>query len=108
MEQALAFALALTSQRDEQHLCHWWSSTLNASFQPKGLLLGMLDKKLRIEYFPISWREDDQVSNVKMTSQALQTLHLLWQSLSEKKQFWSRDHRAVRHQAYEFDVVYKS
>ncbi|WED78429.1 sigma-54 interaction domain-containing protein [Aeromonas allosaccharophila] len=43
MEQALAFALALTSQRDEQHLCHWWSSTLNASFQPKGLLLGMLD-----------------------------------------------------------------
>ena len=43
MEQALAFALALTSQRDEQHLCHWWSSTLHASFQPKGLLLGMLD-----------------------------------------------------------------
>lgn len=43
MEQVLAFALALTSQRDEQHLCHWWSSTLNASFQPKGLLLGMLD-----------------------------------------------------------------
>ncbi|MCF3098690.1 sigma-54-dependent Fis family transcriptional regulator [Aeromonas australiensis] len=43
MDQALAFALALTSQRDEQHLCHWWSSTLNASFQPKGLLLGMLD-----------------------------------------------------------------
>lgn len=72
------------------------------------LLLGMLDKKLRIEYFPISWREDDQVSNVKMTSQALQTLNLLWESLSEKKQFWSRDHRAVRHPAYEFDVVYKS
>ncbi|WP_139459570.1 sigma-54 interaction domain-containing protein [Aeromonas veronii] len=43
MEQALAFALALTSQRDEQNLCHWWSSTLHASFQPKGLLLGMLD-----------------------------------------------------------------
>jgi sigma-54-specific transcriptional regulator len=43
MEQALAFALALTQQRDEQHLCHWWTSTLNASFQPKGILLGMLD-----------------------------------------------------------------
>ncbi|PJG59927.1 sigma-54 interaction domain-containing protein [Aeromonas cavernicola] len=43
MEQALAFALALTSQRDEPHLCHWWLSTLNASFQPKGILLGMLD-----------------------------------------------------------------
>lgn len=43
MEQALAFALALTEQRDEQHLCHWWTSTLEASFQPKGILLGMLD-----------------------------------------------------------------
>ncbi len=43
MEQALAFALALTAQRDEPHLCHWWSSTVHASFQPKGLLLGMLD-----------------------------------------------------------------
>ncbi|MGL4925211.1 MAG: sigma 54-interacting transcriptional regulator [Aeromonas veronii] len=43
MEQALAFALALTSQQDEPHLCHWWSSTLNASFHPNGLLLGMLD-----------------------------------------------------------------
>ncbi|WP_323923620.1 sigma-54-dependent transcriptional regulator VasH [Aeromonas caviae] len=43
MEQALAFALALTAQRDEPHLCHWWSSTVYASFQPKGLLLGMLD-----------------------------------------------------------------
>lgn len=71
------------------------------------LLLGMLDKKLSIEYFPISWREDDQVSNVKMTSQALQTLQLLWQSLIEKRQFWLNDHRAIRHQAYEFDVVYK-
>lgn len=43
MEQALAFAIALTEQRDEQHLCHWWVSTLHASFQPKGILLGMLD-----------------------------------------------------------------
>ncbi len=72
------------------------------------LLLGMLDKKLSIEYFPISWREVDQVSNVKMTSQALQTLHLLWQSLTEKDRFWGNDHRTICHQAYEFDVVYKS
>lgn len=35
MEQALAFAIALTEQRDEQHLCHWWVSTLHASFQQR-------------------------------------------------------------------------
>lgn len=40
---SFAFAIALTEQRDEQHLCHWWVSTLHASFQPKGILLGMLD-----------------------------------------------------------------
>ena len=72
------------------------------------LLLGMLEKKLKIEYFPISWREDDQISNVKMASQALQTLHLLWLALSEKKQFWLNDHRTIRHPAYQFDVVYQS
>jgi Transcriptional regulator containing PAS, AAA-type ATPase, and DNA-binding domains len=43
MEHALSFAIALTEQRNEQHLCHWWCSTLHASFQPKGILLGMLD-----------------------------------------------------------------
>jgi glycosyltransferase involved in cell wall biosynthesis len=72
------------------------------------LLLGMLEKKLSIEYFPISWREDDQVSNVKMASQALQTLNLLWQALSERKKFWLNDHRTIRHPAYQFDVVYQS
>ncbi|MGL5813258.1 MAG: sigma-54 interaction domain-containing protein [Aeromonas sp.] len=43
MEQALAFALELTEQRDEPHLCQWWSQVLHASFQPKGMLLGMLE-----------------------------------------------------------------
>lgn len=72
------------------------------------LLLGMLNKKLSIEYFPISWREEDQVSNVKMTSQALRTLHLLWQSKVKKNRFWMMDHRSIPHQVYEFDVVYRS
>jgi hypothetical protein len=43
-----------------------------------------------------------------MASQALQTLNLLWQALSERKQFWLNDHRTIRHPAYQFDVVYQS
>jgi hypothetical protein len=31
-----------------------------------------------IAFFPISWREDDQVSNVKMTSQAFSVLKMLF------------------------------
>ncbi len=43
MAQALSFAITLTGQRDEQHLSHWWISTLYSCLQPKGILLGMLD-----------------------------------------------------------------
>lgn len=34
--------------------------------------------KHNIAFFPISWREEDQVSNVKMTSQALNVLKMLF------------------------------
>lgn len=32
-----------------------------------------------IKFFPISWREEDQVSNVKMMSQSTKTLKMLWE-----------------------------
>ena len=31
-----------------------------------------------VKFFPISWREDDQVSNVKMVSQATRVIKMLW------------------------------
>ena len=34
--------------------------------------------KQDIKFFPISWREDDQVSNVKMMSQSMKTLKMLF------------------------------
>lgn len=71
------------------------------------LLLGMYQQNMKVEYFPISWREEDQVSNVKMTSQALRTLQLLWQSIARKKIFWNQDHRTLVHEDYKFDVIYK-
>ena len=36
-----------------------------------------------IKYFPISWREDDQVSNVKLFSQAMKTLKLAWDYIKD-------------------------
>jgi dolichol-phosphate mannosyltransferase len=72
------------------------------------LLLGMFERRMNIKYFPISWREDDQVSNVKMTSQALSTLGLLLQSIFTRRAFWSTDHRATAHGDYNFDLVHKT
>jgi dolichol-phosphate mannosyltransferase len=81
---------------------HHWSDDLRFNVY---LLLGMIEQKMRIEYFPISWREDDQVSNVKMTSQALKTLDILRDYTLQRKHFMTADHRAVPHQRYAFDVV---
>lgn len=71
------------------------------------LLLGIFQQGMKAKYFPISWREDDQVSNVKMTSQALKTLQLLWLSLLGGENFRAKDHRTIIHTEYLFDVIYK-
>lgn len=41
------------------------------------LILGMVKKSFRIRFFPISWREDDQVSNVKLVRQTMKVLGIL-------------------------------
>lgn len=70
------------------------------------LLLGLFDAGRSVLFFPISWREDDQVSNVKMTSQALKTLAILRDYCLRPAQFRQADHRATPHERYEFDVVH--
>ena len=70
------------------------------------LLLGLFDAGRRVLFFPISWREDDQVSNVKMTSQALRTLAILRDRTLRRSAFRRTDFRAVRHERYAFDVVF--
>lgn len=49
--------------------------------------------KHTILFFPISWREDDQVSNVRMVSQALETLKLLFRYFINKDNFMKAEHR---------------
>ena len=69
------------------------------------LLLGMIDRGVRFEFFPISWREDDQVSNVKIVSQSLKTLQILGEYVLKRPAFRAGEHRAVPHETYAFDVV---
>lgn len=44
-------------------------------------------------FFPISWREDDQVSNVKMFSQATKTLRMLMSFTFNKRAFLDGEYR---------------
>lgn len=69
------------------------------------LLVAMVDRGLRVLFFPISWREDDQVSNVRMASQALKTLGAAREYLMRRSTLRSGEHRKVPRVEYTFDVL---
>lgn len=69
------------------------------------MIMGETYLKQRIRFFPILWREDDQVSNVKMVNQAITVLQLLGSYVMNKKKFAEEEHRDRLVAAYEADVV---
>jgi hypothetical protein len=69
------------------------------------LLLDLYDRGRRVAFFPISWREEDQVSNVKMASQAMKTLGAAARYALARRDFRARDYRAVRRDSYAFDAI---
>ena len=71
-------------------------------------LLGLFDAGRSVLFFPISWREEDQLSNVKMTSQAWRTLAILRDYSLRRSYFRRADFRAVKHDSYAFDVLFST
>ncbi len=69
------------------------------------LLVGMVDRGLRLLFFPITWREDDQVSNVKMASQAMKTLGAAREFVMQRDFLRRGEHRTTPRPAYTFKVV---
>lgn len=57
-------------------------------------------------FIPIRWREEDQVSNVKLTRQALRVLRLLGSYARDSDGFMAADHRAIARTAYPTEIVY--
>mgnify|MGYP000582291217 CR=1 FL=1 len=56
------------------------------------LLLLLVHSRAGIRFFPISWREDGQVSNVRLVRQAWRTIGIAW------GYFWRRgDYLAQAH-----------
>ena len=56
-------------------------------------------------FFPISWREDDQVSNVKLFNQAKKVLGLLMNYMLNHKKFMEKDLRDVHRADYTAKVI---
>lgn len=70
------------------------------------MIMGSTYYKQNIKFFPISWREDDQVSNVKMINQALTVLKLLAFYVLDKKNFVCAEHRDRVIENYAAQIVY--
>lgn len=69
------------------------------------MILAHVQRRDRVQFFPISWREDDQVSNVKLFSQARRTLSILARFVRDRQAFMTHEFRDARQEAYEFNSV---
>ncbi len=71
------------------------------------MIMGSSYYKHKIKFFPISWREEDQVSNVKMFNQAITVLKLLFSYMFNKKKFIQEEHRNKLVNNYTAQLIYK-
>lgn len=70
------------------------------------MAMGSAYYKHKVRFFPIIWREDDQVSNVKMLNQAITVLKLLGAYVLNKKKFMMAEHRDKVLKEYTAKVIY--
>ena len=59
----------------------------------------------RIAFFPIEWREEDQISNVRLVRQAVRSLALLASFAFGRRRFLTSEHRAAPRASYDWDTV---
>ena len=71
------------------------------------MLLSSYARRHRIRYFPISWREEDQLSNVRMVSQSFRVLGLLASFMIDRTRFLARDVRERVRAAYPGTIVHR-
>jgi glycosyltransferase involved in cell wall biosynthesis len=69
------------------------------------LVFGLADHGHRFRFFPINWREDDQVSNARLFSQGIRMLELLRQRLLSAGRFHAAEHREVPRASYPATLI---
>lgn len=72
------------------------------------MVLSQAYYKLKVKFFPILWREDDQVSNVKMVNQAITVLKMLFSYMHDRKKFVNSEHREKIIERYSARVVFSN
>lgn len=64
------------------------------------LLLGSIHKSHKVKFFPITWRESDQVSNVKLIRQSFRVLSILARYAISENNFMLHEMRKVPYENY--------
>jgi len=71
------------------------------------MLLRSVAERWRIGFFPIEWREDDQVSNVKLVRQAMRVLGAAAAYAVRRRQFLAADHAGRPDKDYTASVFFE-
>lgn len=71
------------------------------------MILKSVYLKHRIKFFPITWRETDQVSNVKFIKQSFKILNIALRNFFNKKKFFLSDKRVNKFLNYKFNIIKK-
>ena len=70
------------------------------------MIMGAGYYKHKVCFFPITWKEEDQVSNVKMASQAFTVLKLLALFAFDKSGFMAAEHRDKITDEYSYEEIF--
>jgi glycosyltransferase involved in cell wall biosynthesis len=71
------------------------------------MLLASYHRKQEVRFFPITWREDDQISNVRMLRQAFKVLRLLAGYGFRKHHFLTSELRSKSFDSYTSKILYR-
>ncbi|KRE86361.1 dolichyl-phosphate mannose synthase [Paenibacillus sp. Soil766] len=69
------------------------------------MIIALPRLRLNARFFPITWREEDQVSNVKLFSQALKTVKIVFNSLFSGKNYIRKEFRTKCFENYNADEI---
>lgn len=71
------------------------------------MLFALAAYRQKYIFFPITWREEDQVSNVKMASQAWKTLKMAVSFAIAGERFLIKDAGKKKFREYQSDIIFK-
>ncbi len=71
------------------------------------MILASCYYRQNILFYPISWREDDQISNAKLWNLSVSLLKILGSYMKAKKSYMKSDMRTKKIDIYEADVIFE-